>query len=223
MRKKRNTNNNKDRKGWVNAFATSRRSGGRTWLWYRNNGEKSSRERGSEKYHRWKLLSKSFQGTREIERFCIDRFEFLLENFAARLDETKFRDLDEREERRIILYPRYIRNFPTVKKGEHFFFFFRKLRYSVFPQIYYYIHADSSIPNNRVEIDRRSSPRKTGIVGGISAEPRVYWICSTFFFQFSLGNRIRYSSSKLLTPHFLVSCFFFFAISRGIREWIRFR
>ena len=26
-----------------------------------------------------------------------------------------------------------IRNFPTVKKGEHFFFFFRKLRYSVFP------------------------------------------------------------------------------------------
>lgn len=126
MRKKRNTNNNKDRKGWVNAFATSRRSGGRTWLWYRNNGEKSSRERGSEKYHRWKLLSKSFQGTREIERFCIDRFEFLLENFAARLDETKFRDLDdiEREERRIIFYPRYIRNFPTVKKGEHFFFFF---------------------------------------------------------------------------------------------------
>lgn len=174
-------------------------------------------------------MSKSFQGTREIERFCIDRFEFLLENFAARLDETKFRDLDdiEREERRIILYPRYISIFeisrPLRKVNTFFFFFFRKLRYSVFPQIYYYIHADSSIPNNRVEIDRRSSPRKTEIVGGISAEPRVYWICSTFFFQFSLGNRIRYSSSKRLTPHFLVSCFFFFAISRGIREWIRFR
>lgn len=42
-----------------------------------------------------------------------------------------------------------------VKKGEHFFFF-RKLRYSVFPQIYYYIHVDSSIPNNRVEIGRQS-------------------------------------------------------------------
>lgn len=223
MRKKRNTNNNKDRKGWVNAFATSRRSGGRTWLWYRNNGEKSSRERGSEKYHRWKLLSKSFQGTREIERFCIDRFKFLLQNFAARLDETKFRDLDEREERRIILYPRYIRNFPTVKKGEHFFFFFRKLRYSVFPQIYYYIHADSSIPNNRVEIDRRSSPRKTEIVGGISAEPRVYWICSTFFFNFPLeieSDTRRRSVSSLIS---LSRVFFFFAISRGIREWIRFR
>lgn len=129
MRKKRNTNNNKDRKGWVNAFATSRRSGGRTWLWYRNNGEKSSRERGSEKYHRWKLLSKSFQGTREIERFCIDRFEFLLENFAARLDGTKFRDLDdiEREERRIILYPRYISIFEIfrpLRKVNTFFFFF---------------------------------------------------------------------------------------------------
>lgn len=152
MRKKRNTNNNKDRKGWVNAFATSRRSGGRTWLWYRNNGEKSSRERGSEKYHRWKLLSKSFQGTREIERFCIDRFEFLLENFAARLDETKFRDLDdiEREERRIILYPRYISIFEIsrpLRKVNTFFFFLESYAIAYFHKyiITYMLTARSQI------------------------------------------------------------------------------
>lgn len=68
-----------------------------------------------------------------------------------------------------------------VKKGEHFFFL-ENYAIAYFHKyiITYMLTARSQIIEWKL-VDSLS-PRKTGIVGGISAEPRVYWICSTFFF-----------------------------------------
>lgn len=157
-------------------------------------------------------MSKSFQGTREIERFLIgsgffwkiSRQDSTKRNFAIR----EYRKRRKKSGSYFILSTFEISQLLRVKKDEHFFFF-RKLRYSVFPQIYYYIHADNSTSNNRMEIGRQSSPRKTGIVDEISAEPHVYWMCSTFFLIF-LWKLNPILVVEAFAPRVLVSCFFFF-------------
>lgn len=134
----------------------------------------------------------------------------------------------EREERRIIFHPRY-RNrhrhskFPDccALRKVNTFFFLENYAIAYFHKyiITYMLTARSQIIEWKL-VDSLS-PRKTGIVGGISAEPRVYWICSTFFFLIFPWKSNPILVVEASAPHFLVSCFFFFAISRGIREYIR--
>lgn len=107
-----------------------------------------------------------------------------------------------------------------VKKGEHFFFL-ENYAIAYFHKyiITYMLTARSQIIEWKL-VDSLS-PRKTGIVGGISAEPRVYWICSTFFFLIFPWKSNPILVVEASAPHFLVSCFFFRHFARNTRIYTR--
>lgn len=139
------------------------------------------------------------------ENYCPSRFKVheRLNDFAlivsgffwkiSRQDSTKrnfaTREYRKGRKKRIIFHPRY-RNrhrhskFPDccALRKVNTFFFLENYAIAYFHKyiITYMLTARSQIIEWKL-VDS-FSPRKTGIVGGISAEPRVYWICSTFFF-----------------------------------------